>query len=148
MGNPDLMRWLRVPGSFHFHVVYHVDLCVYIYSLVVKGTITSLVLSPTFREEKGEAKGLSPSKSLSFYLQSTALAGQNRVTWPSLTAAVLSTTFFLSSLYFFHCLQERKAREKGDVNGLWRANHGVCYNVQTCLSHFVTVNCVDSMPDC
>lgn len=119
MGNPDLIRWLGVPGSFHFHMVCHVDLCVYIYSLVVKGTITSLVPSSTFTEEKGEAKGLSPSKSLSFYLQSTALAGQNRVTWPSLTAAIWNWVllfFFLASAF-----STVYRREKREGREMWMA---------------------------
>lgn len=150
MGNPCLIRWLRVPGSFHFHMVCHVDLCVYIYSLVVKGTITSLVPSSTFREEKGEAKGLSPSKSFIFLFTKYSPRWPEPCYMAILNSSCLkfSTTIFLSSLCFFHCLQERKAREKGDVNGLWKANHGVCHNVQTCHSHFVTVNCVDSMSDC
>lgn len=54
MGSPALIRWLRDPDSFQLHVVCQADLCVHFYCLVVKGTIISLVLSSTFRKEKGE----------------------------------------------------------------------------------------------
>lgn len=54
VGSPDLIWWLRDPSSFHVQVFCHVDLCVHVYCLVVKGTIRSLVLSSTFREGKEE----------------------------------------------------------------------------------------------
>lgn len=93
MGSPDLVRdlvrWLRDPGSPHFYVACHVDLCVYVYCLVVKGTIASLVLSSMLREEKGErSKGGFLLASLPFYIGGTALTGQNHIIQPSLIAGV------------------------------------------------------------
>lgn len=82
--------------------------------LWLKGTVTSLVLQSTFREEKGErGKG-----TFSFLFGRTALPGQNHVAWSPLMLVIWNRVlyFFLSSLY------RREKREKGDVNGLWTAN--------------------------